>query len=282
MIFTERRGLESEMAIFEKEEPKKKGKEKFLEKIFKVKPYKKWLAGSFKYSNSLSDLLNRKKGNEKLELSLNFNPVSYFFLRTSFYKTINGYINKYYQPDFSYSFGYDDWHPDTFSLTYSNYANDKIFNKNGYDTFNFDSGTWEFAYKTKYKDLFIKPSFTYTPKGNKRFLNLFISKNINDFLFSLYFNHYLNYTQDRLSLSIKKFIYKRFFVSGTVYLYSKLSKQTSLEPDYAYSFGWYNPKPYHLNIAYSDYYMPNRFPWRKEKGPEFLDGVISAWFNWKF
>lgn len=53
-----------------------------------------------------------------------------------------------YSTNFVYSFGYDDWHPGTFSLVYGNYSdNNYFYPAKDQQRTRFEQGTWTFAYK---------------------------------------------------------------------------------------------------------------------------------------
>src|SRR5262245_25017123 len=58
--------------------------------------------------------------------SLRYNPLSYWFGSATFYAYLDPDSQASWEPDFSYSFGYDDWHPYTLSLVYSNYGGNRL------------------------------------------------------------------------------------------------------------------------------------------------------------
>jgi hypothetical protein len=252
-------------------------------KSFQLQPFDKWFSHSISYCNSLKDLLGQGLSRETLKISTTITPIKYFFIGGTFVFDLNKYSNPYYQPDFSYSFGYSDWHPDTWGFSYSNYANNKLNPKEKEDRFNFDQGTWEVNYKTKIDDWNMKASYKYTRATGNEFLTISGSSMLFDsVLTSVAWDHYFHYSQDRLTISGKSFLYKKFFISGSIYLYRRISRQTFLEPDYAYSFGWYDPRPFHISIIYSNYYTPTRWWWRDEEGPKFLDGSLCVSMSIKY
>jgi len=251
-----------------------------LKERFKIKDFSKWFKYGVGYSTSVSNLSDSGVSREYLKASLTVSPMKYFFLGVTFNKDINAYNNIYYQPDFSYSFGYSDWHPDTWSLIYSNYSDNKIAPAPDQDRFHFDEGVWELKYKSKIDKFNVSGALRYVQKGSKGEFVLTASRMLeNDVLLSsnLKFDLYTN--QQQLTLSGKTFLYKKFFVSGSMYLYSHLDKQTDLEPDYAYSFGWVNPEKGGVSIVYSNYYTPTRWGWREKDGPSFVQGSLSVSVN---
>jgi len=96
----------------------------------------------------LKNLEESNSGRETLKATIMVHPHSYYFLGTTMSFDVNNYNNIYYQPDFSYSFGYSDWHQDTFSWNYSNYANNKFSPKEGVDLI-FKVGLGNFLIKIK-------------------------------------------------------------------------------------------------------------------------------------
>jgi len=212
---------------------------------------------------------------EAIKGSISISPIKHLFLGATFMKTVNSKHNIYYEPDFTYSFGYSDWHQDTFSLLYSNYANNKINPKGKESRFNFASGNWDLSYKTKLNGISVYANIRYSHKNRKKFFSIKASKKLNDTLFSLKYQRFLHITQNKVTLSARGYIYKKFYASASIYLYSDLSKQTFLEPDYAYSFGWRDKRKNKVSVMYSNYYTPTRFPWRYKSGPPPENGSIS-------
>lgn len=260
-----------------KKSGKKLTKSSSLKEFFKVKPLNKWIKGSVSYSTTPYNLTNGKQGRETLNFPITFSPVKYFFLSANFKYDVNSYNNIYYQPDFSYSFGYSDWHTDTWAVVYSNYANNKLNPKEGEERFNFDAGRWDLTYKTKVDGVKLKGSFQYKESSGSQTLKLTASKTFFDKVStSAMWKHFFHYKQERLTLSAKSFIYKKFMVSGSAFIYSNYNLQKTGEYDYAYSFGWYDTRPYYPTITYSTYYMPTRWPARSQDDVPFGSGIVSV------
>ena len=64
--------------------------------------------------------------NMTVTASIKYNPLSYWYVNTTFYKYLRSDYQASWDPDFSYGFGYDDWHPYTLSLTYANYGGNRL------------------------------------------------------------------------------------------------------------------------------------------------------------
>jgi len=245
------------------------------------KPLSKWLSCSLGYGTTLNNLREQDYGREALKTTCNLTPYSYFFAGTTLSFDLNDYKNPYYQPDFSYSFGYSDWHQDTWSFGYSNYSNNKIHPKGKENRFNFQSGTWEVGYKNKIDNISIAAKVKYVPIHNTKKLIVSSKTTVLDkVMVSAQLQHNINSDQNRLTLSAKTFIYDKLFVSGSVYEYYKRDTKGAMDPDYAYSIGWKDSRPFHPSITYSNYYMPTR--WASDEGPKFKDGSLSISFSLKF
>lgn len=257
--------------------------EKHWYDTFKFKDFDKWYKSHISYANLVKDFTGEEKGWEWLHASVMVSPIQNFFAGATFLLNLNDYNNHHYQPDFTYTIGYSDWRPDTFGFLYSNYANNKFYPHKDDSRFHFDEGTWEVNYKTKIDQWRLQAAYRYVPFVNRKTLKFSASSMLyNKVLFSATWDHYLNYPQERLTLSGKTFLYDKFFVSGSAYLYSDLAAQTDLEPDYAYSFGWHDHEPYHISVIYTNYYMATRWWWRDlNNRPIFDDGLLLVEMNLK-
>jgi len=245
------------------------------------KPLSKWLSCSLGYGTTLNNLQEQNYGREALKTTCTLTPYSYFFAGTTLSFDINDYTNPYYQPDFSYSFGYSDWHQDTWSFGYSNYSNNKIHPKGKENRFNFQSGTWEVGYKNKIDNISLAAKAKYIPIHNTKKLSVSSKTTVLDkVMVSAQLQHNITSKQNKLTLSAKTFVYDKLFVSGSLYEYYKKDTKGTLDPDYAYSIGWKDSRPFHPSITYSNYYMPTR--WASDEGPKFKDGSLSVSFNLKF
>lgn len=76
----------------------------------------------------------------KVSASLGWSPKQYWFIRAILVKKINDD-----DPTWNYVMGYDDWHPGTFGIEYSNYNANPL-----YETNFMESGNLAITYKWKY------------------------------------------------------------------------------------------------------------------------------------
>ena len=103
-----------------------------------LKPYH--LTGSASVNVPLS-------GDPSISTTWIWSPIEHWFVRGSLSKSLvsaNGL-------DWSYSFGYSDWHPFTFSLTYDNWGANPIFDSSQGNSFNFTENgaislSWSWAF----------------------------------------------------------------------------------------------------------------------------------------
>jgi hypothetical protein len=190
-----------------------------------------------------------------VQFSLKYNPLSYWFGQISFYKYLFSERQQSWNPDFTYSFGYDDWHTDTFSMVYSNYTGNRFrrdpANGGRYTAFN--QGQWSFGYKfmlpQTLQQLFLVGDGDETGCNT----NLGITPQFTD-------------SETLLVKSYKKTIsigcrYTRpsgWYATITVLAYPGHSQQP-WDPDFTYGFGYSDSSPGGISIQYSNY-SANRFP----------------------
>lgn len=190
-----------------------------------------------------------------VQLSLKYNPLSYWFGQISFYKYLFSERQQSWNPDFTYSFGYDDWHTDTFSMVYSNYGGNRFRRDpaNGGKHTVFNQGQWSFGYKfmlpQSLEQLFLVGDGDQTGCN----ANLGITPSFTD-------------SETLLVKSYKKTIsigcrYTRpsgWYANITVLTYLGNSQQP-WDPDFTYGFGYSDSSPGGITVQYSNY-SANRFP----------------------
>lgn len=86
-------------------------------------------------------------GDPSISTSWVWSPIDHWFVRASLSKSLTGSGGL----DWSYSFGYSDWHPFTFSLTYDNWGTNPIFDSSQSNSFNFTENgaislSWSWAF----------------------------------------------------------------------------------------------------------------------------------------
>jgi hypothetical protein len=86
-------------------------------------------------------------GGASISTTWMWSPIEHWFVRGSLSKSLTGAGGL----DWSYSFGYSDWHPFTFSLTYDNWGSNPIFDASQGNSFNFTENgavtlAWSWAF----------------------------------------------------------------------------------------------------------------------------------------
>ena len=205
--------------------------------------------------------------NQMMLLSLQYSPFSYWFANVTFRMPVRE-VNKY-SPDFRYSFGYDDWHPNTFSLVYGNYGDNRFFpTSNNRRTYP-EQGSWTFAYKFSLpkaveKHLLIQKGDAMTCQVGTTWVPRFYSLQDNDRLRN---KHVL------LGGCGYSFV-QHYFIRFTAFYYPDSSQQQPWDADYTYSFGYSAYKPGTFSIQYNNY-SGTRYPWHKDSNANFREGTVS-------
>jgi hypothetical protein len=78
--------------------------------------------------------------NDTVQLGIKYTPISYWYINTTFIKYLQPELQKSWDSDISYSFGFDDWHPYTLSLSYANTLGNRLLPKK--PRFNEGRGHW--------------------------------------------------------------------------------------------------------------------------------------------
>lgn len=255
------------------------------DKKYNSKDFIKDFSGGFSFSYPLKEGIpqegeglgnqGRFSNNLSLAASISFRPLSAWFFSTTFYKYINESFKAPWNPDFSYTFGYDDWHPYTFSLTYANYGGNRLFPQKSEVFTDLASGGltlgWKFTVPKFIEELFIvhksggiggNIAYSVVP----RFLDINTQENKS--------------FKQSLRLSLKYTIYESFYMNGTFFYYPFPEQQQPWDPDFTYGFGFFDWHPGSISIQYNNY-SGNRYPWNKSMGTGgFENGGFSISWSW--
>lgn len=208
-------------------------------------------------------------------LSLRYQPAGYWFAEASLYKYLDGDLRAPWNPDFTYSFGYDDWHPYTLSLVYSNYANNRFSPRKGDPVSPVTHGTVALGWKAP------------MPKALSRLILLDDQQSI-DCRAGLNTAPRFD-RQDGSTGSWKAFanvgcrypFTKQLFVDVNLFAYAR--GQQPWDPDFTYAFGLFDYRSNRFSLQYANY-SGNRFPGRKRSpsSGRFTDGAVSISWNHGF
>lgn len=205
-----------------------------------------------------------------IALTASYAPSANWLIQASVYRYLNKAKRRPWDADFSYAFGYVNYRPHTFSLTYSNYSANRFSPEPGQPVTRIGSGTvsgsWSFeapreiqldaARRTSCRLGYnVQPGFRRGATARR--------------------------WKQAASLGCSYPLWKRLYVAATGYLYTNGEKDSS-NPDFTYSFGWADWRPGGFSIQYSNY-AGNRFPWDKSKGNGgFGRGTVSIGWSAAF
>lgn len=218
-----------------------------------------------------SESAQQKKINQLLNLSLQYSPYSYWFANVTLRAPITDFDR--YTTDFRYSFGYDDWHANTFSLVYSNYGDNHLFPSGTKRFTYFEQGAFTFAYKFSLpkpleRHLLINDGDALTCQLGYSWVPRYYSLADNDLR-----------ANKQVMLGGCGYTFKQhFFVRATAFWYPHASQQQPWNGDYSYSFGYAGYTPGSFSLQYSNY-SGTRFPGRSSANAKFREGTVSLiWF----
>ena len=216
----------------------------------------------------------------KAVLGLKYKIVGYWFASIAFFEYFDEDLQAPWDPDFVYTFGYNDWHPYTFSLVYSNYGGNRLNpdRSRGEKVTRFNQGAWTLGWKFPAPD-FLQSLVAITEKSR-------LGCNISASVIPEYFD--LKSLENRkwkkkLGLGCKYTISGPWYINATAFYYPDSEQQQPWDPDFTYGFGYFDWRPGTITIQYNNY-SGNRFPGR-ERGRNtgrFIDGGLSISWSYSF
>lgn len=210
--------------------------------------------------------------------TVKYNPISYWFASATYYRYLDTRSQADWNPDFSYTFGYDDWHPYTLSLIYANYGGNRIFPSDGESRTEFQQGTWSLGWKFPVpKD--IADIFLVDRSGG---IACALNFNLTPEYFDLAASENKDFKQV-LSLGCKYIITGNWYINWAVNYYPDYSQQQPWDPDFTYGFGYFDWHPGSITVQYNNY-SGNRYPGRRsgDETGRFIDGEVMVSWSWAF
>ncbi|PHI28810.1 hypothetical protein [Budvicia aquatica] len=213
------------------------------------------------------------KLNQRGLFSMQYSPISYFFTNMTVRVPLQN--TSKYSTDFVYSFGYDDWHPGTFSLVYGNYNdNNRFFPETGAQKTRFEQGSWTFGYK-----------FT-LPKTVESAL---LINNDDALVCQVGYSYVPRYYSDASSTikdnknsllgSCGYTLQQHYFLRLSAFYYPDKNQQQPWNYDYTYSFGYTSGYAGGSWSIYYGNYTGTRYPWRQNANANFSSGTINLSWN---
>lgn len=215
-------------------------------------------------------------GSPRAQVTLRFSPRETWFARITGYVYLNSDRKRPWNPDFTYSFGYDSWRPGTFGLTYDNYGGNRWHPDSDRDerVTRFDEGTVTASYKFRMPGAL---ESLFEPDGERRW-----SASVAAHLVPRYPRQ--NDTtrgewKRSLSFGVRSRFYKRLYVEGRAFVYPTADQQQPWDPDFTYGLGWFDWRPGTLSIQYGNY-SGNRWFGRSKPGTGAVrNGSITMFFT---
>lgn len=201
-------------------------------------------------------------------MSLSYTLLGYWYMSLGFPFYSNPDLQAPWNPQFTYVFGYRDWHPYTLGFTYANYGGNR-FNPGPNDPPNcFKCGSVSVSWKFPIPQWMSHPfvlweegrvgctvSVTMNIKSEKKTAGMGCRYNIKGWWY--------------FQLNVK-----HYFDKETIQPW---------DADYSYGFGYFDWHPGVISIQYNNF-SNNRFPWNEQpaSGGEFRDGSLSVSWGMSF
>jgi hypothetical protein len=211
-----------------------------------------------------------------LLLTVRYSPSETWFARVTGYVYLKDDGKREWNPDFTYSVGYDDWRPGTFALTYDNYGGNRWNPTSGSDQriTRFDEGTVTASYKIPVPEALE----TLLEADGERHWSASIGAHV--------VPRYRQQDQEArgswkrsLSFGVRSRFLRRLYVEGRAFVYPASSQQQPWDPDFTYGVGWFDWRPGTLSVQYGNY-SGNRWWNRSKPGTGAArNGAITVFFT---
>jgi hypothetical protein len=194
-----------------------------------------------------------------------YNPRSFWYARATFIAYVEPSRRQPWNPDFTYGFGYDDWHPGTVSLTYENFGGNCLRCTNGSPVTRFQEGSLNLGWKM--------------PVSGAPF-SASLGLHVNPRYFDLASNNRRS-SKSSATADLRWAVHGRWYVSGRASFYPVPGQKQPWDPDFTYGFGYFDWRPGTFSVEYSNY-AANRYPTSRLTGRKgtFQDGSVSVTWTW--
>lgn len=205
-----------------------------------------------------------------LVLAMQYTPLSYWFINASVYHYLRRQTQNRWDPDYSYSFGYDDWHPNTLSLVYGNYGGNRFSPAAGEKSTEFSQGTWTLSYKFPLAEE-LAPFFLV---GNGDSANCRTSYNYTNTYSDNTSGDFLHHKQS-LSAGCRYSFLEGYYIDFSASFFPRSAQQQPWDSDYTYTIGYSGSELGGITIQYINTGI-NRFPWNNAPATAGKSGIKSG------
>ena len=215
-----------------------------------------------------------------LQVGLKYVPLTSWFFNANFLFYFQRNLQKSWNPDFTYAFGYDDWRPYTFSAQYANFGGNRLQpnTDKGEQRTNFMGGTWNVAFKFPLP-AFLNEVFLISPNDS---IGCTTGISFTPRYSDLASNSMLK-NKRTMALGCKYSFPGNWYFNFSLNKYLEPSQKQPWDPDFTYGFGYFDWRPGAVNIQYNNY-SGNRFP-GSPTAPgtgSFKNGSITISTNFAF
>ncbi|AUI68638.1 hypothetical protein [Beggiatoa leptomitoformis] len=205
-------------------------------------------------------------------ISLRYNPLSYWFANVNALLYLDKKLQAPWDSDFTYRFGYDDWHPYTLSLVYANYDGNR-FHPNralGERHTRFLEGTYRLGWKFPLTQMLAEPLLIDPNKTINCQMGFNLTPRYVDFVTESRLPH-----KQTVTMGCHYPIIEDWLFNFTLFWYPQADQQQPWDPDYTYNLTFSSSLPGNLALQYSNY-SGNRYPWRDQRdAADVKDGSIG-------
>jgi hypothetical protein len=209
-------------------------------------------------------------------LTIRYTPKEGWFALTTLSAYLKPSQRKPWNGDFVYAFGYDNWRPNTASLTYTNYGNNRFDPRPRDGVTNFLRGAVNLGYKINLSGKLAEPFLIDREqkigcRGDTHYSARYERASGRDGSHKIW-----------TTVGCRYPIWRRAYADLSLHQYLR-GEQRPWDPDYTYGFGWFDWRPGHISVQYSNY-SGMRYPWRKQQSGtgKFSNGTISATWSHAF
>ena len=258
-------------------------------------PRRRWLAPDERLSVHVSvsaplrrrsavDVLGERFQGEQvqnlaLQTGLRYAPRAPWVATFTHYAFLRPQQQRPWDPDFSYTVGYEDYRPGTLSVVYANYGGNRLRpdRSRGERVTRLDEGSVTAAYR------FVLP---------RHLERLFVPNPGGRIVHTLTYSVVPRFTTDdggtgrlkhRLGLATRYAIAGPLYAEATAHVYPKADQQQPWDPDYVYGFGYADYGSGRVSLQYANH-SGTRYPWRPRTPGTggFRDGGLSLSWLYAF